>query len=140
MAGQLVKDWMTTDVMVVQSDTRLPQAKRLMCDHSIRHLPVVDDDKLVGILTWGDVREASASDSTTLSIYELNTLLDELPVGRIMTRNPITVCPLTTITRAAHLMFQHKIGGLPVIDHDDRLIGIITESDIFKIVALGDAA
>ena len=140
MAEQLVKDWMTTDVIVVPSNATLPRAKRLMRDRSVRHLPVVDDGRLVGIITWGDVREASASDSTTLSIFELHTLLDQLSVRQIMTRNPITVCPITTIASAAHLMLQHKIGGLPVIDHKGRLVGIITESDIFQMVVLGHAA
>ena len=140
MAEQLVKDWMTTDVITIQSDATLPRAKRLMRGHDIRHLPVVDDGRLVGILTWGDIREASASDSTTLSVFELNTLLDQLPVRQIMTRNPITACPITTIASAANLMLQHKIGGLPVVDHKGSLVGIITESDIFQMVVLGHAA
>jgi len=95
---------------------------------------VVDENgHLVGIVTLGDVREASPSDATSLSIFELNYLLARLTVDKIMTRKVITVTPDTPIYEAARLMLEHKIGGLPVVENG-RVVGIITESDIFKMV------
>jgi acetoin utilization protein AcuB len=137
---QLVGNWMTPDPVTVTPETTLPTAHRLMKEKNIRRLPVVHEGKLVGIVTWGDIREASASDATSLDIFELHTLLDKLPVRQFMTRNPITVHTITTIARAAQLMLEHKIGGLPVVDRHHRLVGIITESDIFRMLVLGAAA
>ncbi|MCZ7546793.1 MAG: CBS domain-containing protein [Anaerolineae bacterium] len=140
MREALVQDWMTCELITITSHTLLPEAKRLMQEKGIRRLPVVDEGKLVGIVTWGDIREAWASDATSLSVFELETLLVALPVCEVMTPNPITVTPLTTIARAAQLMLKHKIGGLPVRDHRGRLVGIITESDIFRMLVQGRAA
>lgn len=139
MKDQLVKDWMTDNPITVTSSTTLPEAHRLMQDNNIRRLPVVDDGKLAGIVTLGDVREASPSDATSLSIFELNYLLSRLKVGTIMTSDPITVTTITTIARAAQLMLENKIGGLPVVERD-KVVGIITESDIFRMLVLGKAA
>jgi CBS domain-containing protein len=100
---------------------------------------VVDGGKLVGIVTLGDVREAEPSDATSLSIFELHYLLARLRVSEFMTRDLITVTPLTTIDRAAQIMLEHKIGGLPVVERG-MLIGIITESDIFRMLVKGKAA
>jgi acetoin utilization protein AcuB len=139
MVLPLVQDWMTQDVVTATSRTTLPQARRLMEENGIRHLPVVDDGRLVGIVTWGDIREASASDATALSVYELRYLLDALTVGYIMTPHPITVTPQTTVARAAQILLEQKIGCLPVVRHG-KLVGIITESDIFRLVVLGQVA
>jgi acetoin utilization protein AcuB len=139
MAEQLVKDWMTTSVVTISKNTTLPQARQIMLQHNIRHLPVVDDGELVGIVTWGDIRRESASNATSLTPWELNTILDALPVRRFMTASPLTVTPLTGVARAAQIMVEEKIGGLPVMDQG-RLVGIITESDIMRIVVLGKTA
>lgn len=138
MKDQLVQDWMTRDPVTITSDTALPYAHRLMQDHKIRRLPVVEEGVLVGIITLGDIREAEPSDATSLSIFELNYLLAKLPVSDIMTPDPITVTPITTIARAAQLMLEHKVGGLPVVDRG-KLVGIITESDIFRLLVQGKA-
>jgi|SRR3972149_706916 len=126
-----VGDWMTRKVVTISPKQTLPVSHKLMKDHSIRRLPVVDAGQLIGILTLGDIREASPSDATSLSIFELNYLLAELTVDRIMTKDPITVTPATRLSEAAKLMLQHKIGGLPVLE-GHKLVGIITESDIFR--------
>jgi acetoin utilization protein AcuB len=139
MNPQLVKDWMTRNPISTNRDTSLPEASRLMTDNGIRHLPVVEHGKLVGIVTWGDIREASASDATSLTVFELAYLLEKLPVGKIMTPRPITVTPTTTISRAAQLMMEHKIGGLPVVENG-KLVGILTESDIFRMLVIANAA
>jgi acetoin utilization protein AcuB len=139
MRTQLVRDWMAHELVTITVDTTLPEASRLMKEYHIRHLPVMNDRKLVGIVTWGDVREASASDSTTLSIYELNALLDTLYASYFMTRQPITIDPDDDVAYAAEIMLDNKIGCLPVVS-GDRLVGLITESDIIRVVMLGEAA
>jgi CBS domain-containing protein len=136
MKNQFVKDWMTRDLVVISSKTTLPEAYKLMKERHIRRLPVVDHDKLAGIVTLGDVREASPSDATSLSIYELNYLLAKLTVDRIMTRKVLSVGPDTTIREAARVMLEKKIGGLPVVENG-KVVGILTESDIFRLVVQG---
>jgi CBS domain-containing protein len=101
---------------------------------SFRRLPVVENDRLVGIVTLGDLREARPSPATSLSIYELNYLLAKLTVGQVMTHNPLTVSPHTPIPTAARIMLEHKVSGLPVVDENKRPLGIITESDIFRML------
>ena len=128
-----VRDWMTPNPITIDIKTTLPEAHKLMKECRIRRLPVVDHGKVVGILTQGDIREASPSDATSLSIFELNYLLAKLNVEKIMTRDPITITPGATIREAAQIMLEHKIGGLPVIENE-RLVGIITESDIFRVL------
>ncbi len=133
MKAGLVRDWMTTNPIAIEPKTTLPEAHKLMTEHHIRRLPVVDEGKVVGILTLGDVREASPSGATSLSIFELNYLLAKLTVDKIMTRDPVTIAAAATISEAARLMLTHKIAGLPVVD-DGQLVGIITESDIFRVL------
>lgn len=133
MDNLIVRNWMTADPVTVTPKTTLPDAHDLMKRRRIRRLPVVDGGELVGIVTLGDVREASPSDATTLSIYELNYLLSRLTVEKIMTKNPLFVTPTTPIREAAGMMLLHKVSGLPVVENNN-LVGIITESDIFRVV------
>ncbi len=133
MRKNQVRDWMTPNPIAIDPNTTLPEAHKLMKECHIRRLPVVDRGKVVGILTLGDVREASPSDASSLSIFELNYLLSKLTVENIMTRDPITIAPTATIREAAQLMLDHKIGGVPVVE-GEKLVGIITESDIFRVL------
>ncbi len=128
-----VRDWMTPNPITIDPKTTLPEAHKLMKECHIRRLPVVDRGKLVGIVTLGDIREAEPSDATALSIFELNYLIAKLTVDRIMTRNPIVIPPEASMREAAQVMLEHKIGGLPVVEND-KLVGIITESDIFRVL------
>lgn len=134
MYKNLVRDWMTPDPITIVPKTTLPEAHQLMKESHIRRLPVVDQGRLVGIVTLGDVREAQPSDATSLSIYELNYLLSKLTVDKIMTRDPLTISPDASVRDAARIMLDRKIGGLPVMEAG-RLVGIITESDIFRVLA-----
>lgn len=134
MKKEIVKDWMTGEVITITPDTKLPDAHRLMMDKQVRRLPVVKDGHLVGIITRGDVREAEPSDATSLNIWEINYLLSKLEVEGIMTKKPITIAQDATVGEAARLMLEHKISGLPVVDNKGKLAGIITESDIFRLV------
>lgn len=130
----LVKDWMTKQVRVVDTHTPMTEAYDLMKRHGIRRLPVVHNGKLVGIVTLGDLREARPSPATSLSIYELNYLLAKLTVGQVMTHHPYTITPDTPVQKAARIMLERKVGGLPVVDGEDKVVGIITESDIFRML------
>jgi acetoin utilization protein AcuB len=105
-----------------------------MKEYSIRRLPVVENDKLVGMVTLGDVRGAEPSGATALSIWEINYLISKLRVEEIMTPDPVVVSEEAMVGEAAHLMLKYKISGLPVVDAEGILVGIITESDIFRMV------
>ena len=132
---ELVEKWMTPNPTTIAITAGLTDADALMAEYDIRRLPVVDAaGKLVGILTLGDVREASPSDATSLSIWEVHYLLAKLKITEVMTANPITVYTTDSIVMAANLMLQNKISGLPVIKPDGQLVGILTESDIFRLV------
>jgi acetoin utilization protein AcuB len=134
MENIMVLEWMTHPVISATPDMPLSKAHQVMKEHQIRRLPVLDDGQLVGIVTIGDVREASPSDATTLSIWELNYLWAQLTVDKIMTRHVQTVKPDNTMIDAAALMLEYKISGLPVLDANKKLVGIITESDIFRML------
>jgi CBS domain-containing protein len=134
MRQDLVKDWMTREVVTISSKTTLPEAHRLMMSKRIRRLPVMQKNRLVGIITRGDVRGAEPSGATSLNMWELNYVLSKLEVEKIMTPHPITISPEATIVEAADLMLEHKISGLPVVDKQGALVGIITESDIFRLI------
>jgi acetoin utilization protein AcuB len=134
MKLDMVRDWMTPDPVVIEPDTTLPEAHRLMMDHSIRRLPVVDEGRLVGIVTLGDVRGAEPSGATSLSIWEVNYLLSRLRVEEIMTPRPFTISEDATLGEAAQMMLRYKVSGLPVVDEEGHIAGIITESDIFRMV------
>lgn len=137
MKRELVRNWMTSDLITVNIETSLPEVHQIMVSEEIRRLPVVDDEgRLIGIVTLGDVRGAQPSPATSLSIWEMNYLLTNLDVDKIMTPDPITVHPDQTIGEAARIMLENRISGLPVTKTDGRLVGIITESDIFSMVVL----
>ena len=129
-----VKDWMSSDPITIHPQQTIPQARALMQAKSVRRLPVLEDEVLVGIITLGDIREAEPSDANTLSSYELDELIDLMTVDSIMTPDPITIRETAPIAEAARLIMEHKIGGLPVVDAEGSLIGIVTETDICRVV------
>ena len=129
-----VKEWMTGQVITVSPTTSISTAHQSMKEHGVRRLPVVEDGQLVGIVTIGDVREASPSDATTLSIWELNYLWAQLTVEKIMTRKVLTIEQNRPILDAAQTMLEQKVSGLPVVDEKGKLVGMLTESDIFRML------
>jgi len=130
-----VREWMSSPVLTIRPEAPISLAHTMMKERKVRRLAVVDEqDRLVGIITIGDVREASPSDATTLSIWELNYLWAQLTVAKIMSHDILTIRPDDTVYDAAKLMLEHKISGLPVIDETGHLLGMITESDIFRMV------
>ncbi len=128
----LVKEWMSRDPVTITDETSMMKAILLMKQHRFRRLPVLHQGKLVGIVSDRDLKEASPSKATTLDVHELYYLLAELQVKEIMTRNPITVSPEDTVERAAQLMLEHTISGLPVVDEKGDVAGILTQSDVFR--------
>jgi acetoin utilization protein AcuB len=128
----LVSERMTRPVIPVHPDTTVPEAIELMRREKIRRAPVIHHGELVGIVTERDLTHASASSATTLSVWELNYLLSKITVGQVMTKNVMTVAEDTPIEEAARLMADNKIGGMPVVC-DGRVVGIITETNLFKV-------
>lgn len=134
MKQELVSDWMTREVITISPETSLKEAHEIMKQKKIRRLPVVTHNKVVGIVTLGDIRGAEPSRASSLSVWEMNNLLANLKVSEIMTRNPATIRANESIGEAAKFMLENKFSGLPVVDDADNLLGIITESDIFRLV------
>lgn len=131
----LVGNWMSTDNVTATPDTSMMRASKIMKDKRVRGLSVVDEDgMLVGIVTDRDIKEASPSKATTLDVHELYYLLSEIKVKDIMSTNLVTITPGESVERAAVLMMDHKIGGLPVVDEKGKLVGIITQTDVFKVL------
>lgn len=128
----LIKERMSSPVVTVDPSLPIMQALDLMKKKRIRRLPVVKDGKMMGIVSEGDLLDASPSDATSLSVWELNYLLGKITVDEIMSKNVITVGEDTPIEEAAYLMDENKIGGLPVMSNGD-LVGLITETDLFRI-------
>lgn len=128
----LIRNWMTPEVLTVTPDTSLLKLGKLMRDKGVRRLPVLDNGRVVGIISDRDVRDASPSKATTLDMYEMHYLLAEIKAKDIMTPKPVTIKPTDTVEKAAMIMLDKKIGGLPVVDEKGALVGIISDQDVFK--------
>lgn len=133
----LVRDWMTTDPMTVTPSSQVGEARRLMHEYGIRHLPVVDDgDRLVGIVSDRDVRvderalEHALARQTTISVADLaESVGNERSVEAIMSSTPQVVGPDEPVEAAARLMLSRRISALPVVEQDSSLVGVITTTD-----------
>jgi acetoin utilization protein AcuB len=128
----LIKNWMTKDPITVSEETSMIKAIHIMKERHFRRLPVVNADRLVGIVTDRDLKEAAPSKATTLDVHELYYLLAELQVKEIMSHDPISVSENDTVERAAQIMLDRTISGLPVLGATGGLVGIITQSDVFR--------
>ncbi|MBZ4661088.1 MAG: domain containing rane protein [Thermotoga sp.] len=129
----LVKDFMTRNPITVAPETSFSEALKLMKQNKIKRLIVMKDEKIVGIVTEKDLLYASPSKATTLNIWELHYLLSKLKIEEIMTKDVVTVNENTPIEDAARIMEEKDISGLPVVDDAGHLVGIITQTDIFKV-------
>jgi len=123
---------MTKNPMTVTADTKVDEVAHLMKKHNFRRLPVVDDGKLVGFLSDSDLMRVAPSPATTLSRYEINSLLAKICVRDIMKNDVVSVNVDATIEEAALIMYKNKIGGMPVVSNMGAVVGVITETDIFK--------
>ena len=130
----LVKDWMRQHVITIDANDSMHHATKLMKEYNIRMLPVVKKGKLVGIVTDRDLKRASASDATSLEIHELLYLLMNIKIKKIMTKNLITIPFNYTIEETAQILMENKISGAPVVNKKGRLVGVITQTDIFRVM------
>jgi acetoin utilization protein AcuB len=127
-----VRNRMSKHPLTIQEDVTISSAHRYMEEQKIRHMPVVNKaGAMTGVVTEEDLLKAEPSSATSLSMWEIHSLLDRVTVREVMVRKVITTTEDTPIEEAAHLMLDHKIGCLPVL-RDGKLVGIITESDVFR--------
>jgi len=130
----LVKNWMSKPVITIDVDASMHDAIKLLKNHNIKMLPVMEKGKLVGVVSDRDIKRASASDATSLEIHELLYLISKIKIEEIMTKNPITVPQDYTVEETAEILLKHNISGVPVIDQYREVVGTITQNDIFKIL------
>ena len=130
----LVKNWMSKEVITVNADYSMADATRIIKENNIGMLPVMKKDKLVGVITDRDLKRASASDASSLEIHELLYLISKIKIKEIMTKNPITVPPDLTVEETAEILVKNKISGVPVVDDHGRVVGIITQDDLFMVM------
>ena len=128
----LVKDYMTADVVSVNEETKVLEALDLMKEHDFHRLPVVRNERMVGLVTEEIISDNSPSTATSLSIHELNYLLTKTTVGDIMNKEVPTIGPNDLLEEAATRMRDSKVTVLPVIENEDQVVGIITDKDIFR--------
>ncbi|GIV98100.1 MAG: CBS domain-containing protein [Herpetosiphonaceae bacterium] len=134
---QEIRYWMTAPAITVNLAAPLSEALALMREHDIRRLPVViDTGELRGIITQGDIRGAEVLRAAGMDLLEIADALKHIKVYEVMTENPIAVQPETSLREAALLMREHKFGGLPVVDENTFVVGIVTESDLFEALVL----
>lgn len=125
-----VKHYMTKNVVTIEHDATISEAVSLMDETNIHRIPVLKGDKLVGIITDGNIQKASPSKATSLSIHEINYLLSKCTVSDYMTKNVVTCSADLLLEEAVEIMKTTKVSCLPVMDND-KLVGIITETDMF---------
>lgn len=130
----LVKNWMSKEVITVHVNNTMQDAAKLLREHGIRMLPVMEQGELVGIVTDRDMKRASASDATTLDVHELIHLVSTIKIKHIMRKNPITVPFDFTVEETAEVLLKNKISGVPVVNHDKEIVGTITQTDLFKLL------
>ncbi|OPY65246.1 MAG: inosine 5'-monophosphate dehydrogenase [Syntrophorhabdus sp. PtaU1.Bin050] len=126
----LVKDIMTKAVITITSDTYVLDAERIMEQNRINRLPIVDDGKLVGIVTKNDVLKASPESTTPFNQRQLFYLMSKLTVKEIMKTDVLTISPDTPIEKSVAMAQQKRVGSLPVVE-GGRIVGILTTNDVF---------
>jgi len=128
----LVQDWMSSKVITVDHDASIMKASKLMKQNGIQHLPVLKEERLIGIISDRDLKEAQPSDATALDIYELYYLLDEVKVNSVMSRSLFTITGEESVEKAAATMLKYNISALPVVNPQGDPEGIITKGDVFR--------
>ena len=130
----LVMDWMSKTVITVDANDSMHEAMKLLKQHNIGMLPVMKRGELVGIVTDRDLKQASASDATTLEVHELLFLVSKIKIKDIMTEDPITVPFDYTVEETAQLLLKNNISGVPVLNHEEETVGVITKTDLFRVL------
>lgn len=130
----IIERRMTRNPVTATPDMNIQDAKELMVREKVHRLPVLDSEKkLVGVISEKDILEAAPSPVSTLSAYEMNYLMSKLTVKKLMSRHPVTLDKNATIEEAARLMIDQDLSCLPVLE-DGKLVGIVSKSDLFKIL------
>lgn len=131
----LIREWMSDDVITATEETSMLKVSRQMKEFGIRRVPIVNEDyEVLGIISDRDIKDASPSKATTLDVHELYYLLSEIKAKDIMTAKPVCVHLNDSIEHVALLMQEKGLTGLPVINDEKHLVGMITEHDIFKVL------
>jgi len=134
MAAQMqVGDLMTTELVTLTEDETLADAQRCMARGRIRHLPVTRDGRLVGLITHRDLLAASFSIFAEVESNEQRRIFTTVPVVEAMHRDVVTVQPDLGVSQAARILLENKYGCLPVVDEENRLLGIVTEADFLRL-------
>jgi len=128
----LVREWMSTPVITIDAKETIQTAINLLLDNHISLLPVIEDGKLVGIVTDRDLKRVSPSDACLLDFQNIMYHVSRLEVGSVMTKNPITVTPDLTVEETAEILLHNKISGVPVVDANGAIQGVITKEDLFS--------
>ena len=124
--------WMSKDVITVDEDLSMMEASKLKKERSVKHLPVLRNGRLTGIVSDRDLKEAQPSKATSLDIHEIYYLLDKIKVKNVMTSDPYTTTASEIVERAANVMLEHDISALPVVNNEAELEGIVTKGDLFR--------
>ena len=126
-----VKNKMTKDPFVIDVNANINEAIDLMSEHNLHRLPVVENNKLVGLITKGTISKSGANKATSLSIFELNYLLSKTRIKTVMVKDVITIKEDSLLEEAAMIMRKNDIGCLPVINDQNETVGILTQNDLF---------
>lgn len=140
-APKLVREIMTTEVATLDYDAKLLDAALQMRSSGFRHLPVVKDGRLAGVISDRDVQRASPSIFSDITPEEYNRLFETTPIAKVMAREPVTVGPDTPVREVVRLMHENKFGSVPVVDKEGKLVGIVTTTDLLRVLndLLGEA-
>ena len=130
----LVENWMNRNISLIDEEQSLLMAKNLFKKHGVQVLPVVSEGKLVGVITEGDIKRASGSEATTLEPHEILYLIDQIKVKEIMNPKVVTVPFDFTIEETAEVLLERDISGAPVVDSEGRVIGTISQKDLFRVL------
>lgn len=129
----LARDYMTKNVVTVHPDDFLIDVRKRMLEEGMRHVPVVDDGKLAGIISLNTIRDAAPSKATDLSIHEIHYLLSKMRIRDVMKKEVITCGPDDHVEDIAKIMQNKRIGAVPVVEQG-RLLGVLTNDDMFRIL------
>lgn len=128
----LIKDWMATTILTVDANTSVMRATRTMKENNIRRLPVMSHGKLIGVITDRDLKEASPSTTSDIDIHEMYYLLSEMKVKDVMTDKCISLKQNDTLEKAALVMLKERISGIMILDDEEKLVGLLSETDILR--------
>jgi acetoin utilization protein AcuB len=129
-----VQNWMNPDTVTVDEDTPVVKVLDILEQNDIGHLPVMSGNRLVGIISEEDVKVVLPSKTAPIRARELHYLLAEMKARDVMKPDPVTIRPDDTMELAAVKMLEHKIGGLPVVTKSGKLVGIISQGDVFRVL------